>query len=113
MSVQSPLSGDGEAENNVKTREGEGKKPKKVPLMKLFAFANAFDYFLMLVGSIGACIHGASVPVFFIFFGKLINIIGMAYLFPAAASHRVAKKITKNNICQAPVKLQPLLIGKG
>ncbi|THF99947.1 hypothetical protein TEA_002187 [Camellia sinensis var. sinensis] len=91
MSVQSPLSGDGEAENNVKTREGEGKKPKKVPLMKLFAFANAFDYFLMLVGSIGACIHGASVPVFFIFFGKLINIIGMAYLFPAAASHRVAK----------------------
>ncbi|KAI7994177.1 ABC transporter B family member 2 [Camellia lanceoleosa] len=91
MSVQSPLSGDGEAENNVKTKEGEGKKPKKVPLMKLFAFADAFDYFLMIVGSIGACIHGASVPVFFIFFGKLINIIGMAYLFPAAASHRVAK----------------------
>ncbi|GMP95459.1 hypothetical protein CsSME_00044503 [Camellia sinensis var. sinensis] len=91
MSVQSPLSVNGEAENNVKTREGEGKKPKKVPLMRLFAFADAFDYFLMIVGSIGACIHGASVPVFFIFFGKLINVVGMAYLFPAAASHRVAK----------------------
>ncbi|GMQ04333.1 hypothetical protein CsSME_00049782 [Camellia sinensis var. sinensis] len=80
------------AENDKRNKEeGEGKKPKRVPLMKLFAFADVYDYFLMFVGSIGACIHGASVPVFFIFFGKLINIIGLAYLFPAQASHRVAK----------------------
>ncbi|KAH8513874.1 hypothetical protein H0E87_006935 [Populus deltoides] len=45
----------------------------------------------MGLGSLGACVHGASVPVFFIFFGKLINIIGLAYLFPKEASHRVAK----------------------
>ncbi|KAF6170169.1 hypothetical protein GIB67_038702 [Kingdonia uniflora] len=49
------------------------------------------DYFLMGIGSISAIVHGASVPVFFIFFGKLINIIGIAYLFPASVSHRVAK----------------------
>ncbi|KAL6348611.1 hypothetical protein AAG906_016131 [Vitis piasezkii] len=73
-------------------KEGEeGKKPRRVPLLKLFAFADLYDCFLMAVGSVGACIHGASVPVFFIFFGKLIDIIGLAYLFPAAASHKVAK----------------------
>ncbi|KAG0454102.1 hypothetical protein HPP92_025406 [Vanilla planifolia] len=44
----------------------------------------------MSVGTVGSCVHGASVPVFFIFFGKLINIIGIAYLFPSSVSHRVA-----------------------
>ncbi|CAN0842915.1 ABC transporter B family member 2 [Linum grandiflorum] len=63
----------------------------KVPLLKLFSFADFYDYVLMGLGSIGACVHGASVPVFFIFFGKLINIIGLAYLFPKQASHKVAK----------------------
>ncbi|KAL6985756.1 (ABC) transporter [Sarracenia purpurea var. burkii] len=70
---------------------GETKKPKTVPFLKLFAFADPYDYFLMFVGSVGAIVHGASVPIFFIFFGKLINVIGLAYLFPAQASHRVAK----------------------
>ncbi|XAR70647.1 Xenobiotic-transporting ATPase [Bertholletia excelsa] len=80
------------AANDTKSGEGEAdKKQRSVPLTKLFSFADAYDYILMAVGSIGACVHGASVPVFFIFFGKLINIIGMAYLFPAQASHEVAK----------------------
>ncbi|XP_043807365.1 ABC transporter B family member 2 isoform X2 [Manihot esculenta] len=72
-------------------KEEERKKQQKVPLLKLFAFADLYDYVLMGLGSLGACVHGASVPVFFIFFGKLINIIGLAYLFPKQASHRVAK----------------------
>ncbi|KAK3158796.1 hypothetical protein QOZ80_2AG0141690 [Eleusine coracana subsp. coracana] len=63
----------------------------KVPFLKLFSFADRWDYVLMAVGSLGACAHGASVPVFFIFFGKLINIIGLAYLFPTTVSGRVAK----------------------
>ena len=77
-----------------KMEKGEGKKQNKVSLLKLFAFADFYDYILMAIGSVGACIHGASVPVFFIFFGKLINIIGMAYLFPKEASHKVAKVYT-------------------
>ncbi|XP_019086222.1 PREDICTED: ABC transporter B family member 2-like [Camelina sativa] len=67
------------------------KAQPKVSLLKLFSFADFYDCVLMTLGSIGACIHGASVPIFFIFFGKLINIIGLAYLFPKQASHRVAK----------------------
>ncbi|KAG7546155.1 ABC transporter-like [Arabidopsis suecica] len=71
-------------------KEKEMKQPK-VSLLKLFSFADFYDCVLMTLGSVGACIHGASVPIFFIFFGKLINIIGLAYLFPKQASHRVAK----------------------
>ncbi|KAJ0049353.1 hypothetical protein Pint_16613 [Pistacia integerrima] len=47
-------------------------------------------------GIIGAIIHGVSVPVFFIYFRKMINIIGLAYFAPRIASHKIAKvsKIT-------------------
>ncbi|KAL1136469.1 hypothetical protein V6Z11_A12G241600 [Gossypium hirsutum] len=78
-------------EDDTKKKEGKKKKDHKVPLLKLFSFADIYDYVLMGLGSIGACVHGASVPVFFIFFGKLINVAGMAYLFPKEASHKVAK----------------------
>ncbi|KAL3649616.1 (ABC) transporter [Castilleja foliolosa] len=84
-----------EDENDLKNKKSEKEDDngagKSVGIGKLFAFADGYDYLLMLVGSIGACIHGASVPVFFIFFGKLINIIGLAYLFPKEASHKVAQ----------------------
>jgi ATP-binding cassette subfamily B (MDR/TAP) protein 1 len=87
------------ANGAAQAQEGGGKKKKaaeevaKVPFLKLFSFADQWDCVLMAVGSLGACAHGASVPVFFIFFGKLINIIGLAYLFPTTVSGRVAKVI--------------------
>ncbi|KAK1577001.1 hypothetical protein Q3G72_018262 [Acer saccharum] len=84
---------DHETSSKIKEEEEEGKKQAKrsVPLLKLFKFADTYDCVLMLLGSIGACLHGASVPVFFIYFGKLINIIGLAYLFPKTAAPKVAK----------------------
>ncbi|KAL3499944.1 hypothetical protein ACH5RR_039037 [Cinchona calisaya] len=87
---QATFSGIGNPTEELK-KEKEKEKPRKVSLIKLFKFADAYDYFLMFVGSIGACIHGASVPVFFIFFGKVIDVIGLAFLFPSEASHKVAK----------------------
>lgn len=84
---------DGEKMKKKKKRKKE--QQNKVSFFKLFSFADFYDYLLMGAGSIGACIHGASVPVFFIYFGKLINIIGMAYLFPEEAAPKVAKVIFK------------------
>lgn len=75
-------------------REEEREETAKCISVQAFSFADSYDCVLMTLGSIGACIHGASVPVFFIFFGKLINIIGLAYLFPQEASHKVAKVIS-------------------
>ncbi|XP_027345746.1 ABC transporter B family member 2-like isoform X2 [Abrus precatorius] len=72
-------------------KEVESRRKGKVPLLKLFSFADLYDCVLMAIGSVGACVHGASVPVFFVFFGKIINVIGLAYLFPKEASHEVAK----------------------
>lgn len=82
------------AKKNDDNDDGKKKKSvvvQKVSLSKLFSFADPYDYFLMLMGSIGAIIHGVSVPIFFIFFGKLINLVGVAYLFPRETSHDVAK----------------------
>ncbi|XWS62178.1 hypothetical protein CRYUN_Cryun07bG0188800 [Craigia yunnanensis] len=89
MTPPGSLSGNQDSDDTKKKEEG--KMQHKVPLLKLFSFADFYDYVLMTLGSLGACVHGASVPVFFIFFGKLINVVGMAYLFPKEASHKVAK----------------------
>jgi len=89
--MSDPGSFSGKNEAKKKKKKEEGKKQNKVTVAKLFSFADSYDLFLMAIGSVGACVHGASVPVFFIFFGKLINVIGMAYLFPKEASHKVAK----------------------
>nr|XP_039272613.1 ATP-dependent translocase ABCB1-like isoform X3 [Styela clava] len=44
-----------------------------VPFYSLFRFANGFDYFLLVIGSLASAIHGASLPLLFIFFGDLTN----------------------------------------
>ncbi|GMH22591.1 hypothetical protein Nepgr_024434 [Nepenthes gracilis] len=89
MSSQVEYAGTGVAMEDQEKKKK--KKAQKVSLIQLFSYADAYDYFLMLIGSIGAIVHGVSVPVFFIFFGKLINLIGLAYLFPKETSHHVAK----------------------
>lgn len=91
MSDQASSSRDMTGEAKERKKEVEERKERKVPLLKLFSFADLHDCVLMAVGTVGACVHGASVPVFFIFFGKIINVIGLAYLFPKETSHRVAK----------------------
>ncbi|KAJ7294392.1 hypothetical protein O6H91_Y260100 [Diphasiastrum complanatum] len=47
-----------------------------LPFHKLFYFADGKDYLLMFFGSIGAIVHGAELPVYFFFFGKLLNGFG-------------------------------------
>ncbi|KAG5001492.1 hypothetical protein JHK87_022564 [Glycine soja] len=74
-----------------KKEKGTQQERRKVPFLKLFSFADFYDCVLMAIGTVGACVHGASVPVFFVFFGKIINVIGLAYLFPKEASHEVSK----------------------
>lgn len=71
-----------EEESEKKGKKGKkGKKekeppPPSVPFLKLFSFSDPLDWLLMLIGSFGAIIHGAALPVFFLFFGKLINSLG-------------------------------------
>ncbi|GAU41072.1 hypothetical protein TSUD_284420 [Trifolium subterraneum] len=56
--------------------EAEKKKEQSLPFYQLFSFADKYDYFLMISGSIGAIIHGSSMPVFFLLFGQMVNGFG-------------------------------------
>ncbi|KAG0586096.1 hypothetical protein KC19_2G063800 [Ceratodon purpureus] len=58
-------------------KDGEEKKPGgSVSIFKLFAFADSFDYLLIFIGTVGAAVHGCALPVFFLFFGKLLDGFG-------------------------------------
>lgn len=75
-----------EQESVVEKREkmGENKDAgnggeKAVPAVgfsELFRFADKLDYVLMAIGSIGAIVHGSSLPIFLRFFADLVNSFG-------------------------------------
>ena len=67
----------------------------KLSFIKLFSFADTVDYSLMFLGSLGACAHGVAVPIFFVFFGRLINAFGFNQHNPRRLAQEVGKVILK------------------
>ncbi|KAG6769772.1 hypothetical protein POTOM_025434 [Populus tomentosa] len=58
---------------------GNGEKPGDVAVAgfgELFRFADGLDYVLMAIGSMGAFVHGCSLPLFLRFFADLVNSFG-------------------------------------
>jgi hypothetical protein len=66
----------GKKKNKKEGEEEEGGAGGSVSIFKLFAYADSFDYLLLLVGTVGAVVHGAALPVFFVIFSKLLNGFG-------------------------------------
>ncbi|GFP90775.1 ABC transporter b family member 1 [Phtheirospermum japonicum] len=56
--------------------EKPGSPPLAVGFLELFRFADGLDYFLMTVGTVGAVVHGSSLPLFLRFFADLVNSFG-------------------------------------
>ncbi|XP_010554005.1 PREDICTED: ABC transporter B family member 19-like [Tarenaya hassleriana] len=56
--------------------ETEKKKEQSLPYFKLFSFADKYDCLFMITGSLGAIVHGSSMPVFFLIFGEMVNGFG-------------------------------------
>ncbi|KAL3628479.1 Multidrug resistance protein 1 [Castilleja foliolosa] len=50
--------------------------PPPVRFAELFRFADSLDYVLMTIGTIGAIVHGSSLPLFLRFFADLVNSFG-------------------------------------
>ncbi|KAK9105034.1 hypothetical protein Scep_021878 [Stephania cephalantha] len=64
------------AETTKAVPDAEKKKEKSLPFYKLFSFADQYDWFLMISGSLGAVVHGSAMPVFFLLFGQMVNGFG-------------------------------------
>lgn len=70
-----------ETKMEVKKDEGgDVEKPSTalpaVGFGELFRFADGLDYVLMGIGSLGAFVHGCSLPLFLRFFADLVNSFG-------------------------------------
>ena len=71
--------------------EAEKNKEQSLPFYQLFTFADKYDYLLMISGSLGAIIHGSSMPVFFLLFGEMVNGFGKNQSDLTKMTHEVAK----------------------
>ncbi|CAN1127328.1 ABC transporter B family member 13 [Linum perenne] len=85
-----------EPENNTTTpgskQEDQLKKPSSVSLFSMFSAADKVDYVLMFFGSVGACVHGAALPMLFLLFGNLVDSLGHLTANP----HQMTSRISKN-----------------
>eukprot|EP00250_Pteridium_aquilinum_P022328 c25352_g1_i3 orf=1-3525(-) len=70
---------------------GEDNVSMTVPFYKLFSYADAWDYILMIVGALAAGAHGVSLPVFFIYFGRLLHSLGGATAYPDTLVHDIVQ----------------------
>lgn len=68
MDVEGKKDGAAEAEKPA--------SPPPVGLGELFRFADGLDYVLMGIGTVGAIVHGTSLPLFLRFFADLVNSFG-------------------------------------
>lgn len=73
--------------------EAEKKKEQRLPFFQLFSFADKYDWFLMVFGSLGAMVHGSSMPVFFLLFGEMVNGFGKNQSDLHKMTHEVSKVI--------------------
>jgi hypothetical protein len=66
---------------NVVDIENEKKKDKKIinkplPFHKLLSYADAVDWLLMALGTLGSIIHGTAQPIGYLLLGKALNAFG-------------------------------------
>ncbi|PIA58612.1 hypothetical protein AQUCO_00500506v1 [Aquilegia coerulea] len=81
------IGGEGEAGEDKEAQQ----KAQRISFFKLFSYADSLDYILMFLGGTAACVHGASLPVFFIFFGQLVNVIGTGDTSTGSITDQVSK----------------------
>ncbi|KAL9157709.1 hypothetical protein ABFS82_08G021900 [Erythranthe guttata] len=79
------------ADGKAMPESPEKKKEQSLPFYQLFSFADKYDLILMTTGSLGAIIHGSSMPVFFLLFGEMVNGFGKNQMDLHKMTNEVAK----------------------
>lgn len=62
--------------SSVEAAKKPGNVPPSAGFGELFRFADGLDYVLMGIGTVGAIVHGCSLPIFLRFFADLVNSFG-------------------------------------
>ncbi|XP_023768908.1 ABC transporter B family member 13 [Lactuca sativa] len=88
------LSNQDYGENPTPKVELKTDSSSKASFSGLFYAADKWDLLLMLFGSIGACVHGAALPIFFVLFGRMIDSLGHLSSHP----HRMSSEVCKNSL---------------
>ncbi|GMP84919.1 hypothetical protein CsSME_00038263 [Camellia sinensis var. sinensis] len=65
-----------EPKKDSASAEKPGSSPPSSGFGELFRFADGLDYVLMAIGTVGAIVHGSSLPLFLRFFADLVNSFG-------------------------------------
>lgn len=89
------LSNQDYGENPTPKVELKTDSSSKASFSGLFYAADKWDLLLMLFGSIGACVHGAALPIFFVLFGRMIDSLGHLSSHP----HRMSSEVCKVKKC--------------
>lgn len=71
-------------------KKEEEEKPKSIPFLKLFSFADSYDFILMLIGTVGGVGNGVGMPLMTVLFGELINSFGSNQ-----GNHDVVSQVSK------------------
>lgn len=64
-------------EKAKKKKNGEGGH-QRIAFYKLFTFADRYDIFLMVIGTVSAVANGLTQPFMTILMGQLINVFGFS-----------------------------------
>lgn len=91
LELSPELNNDDNAVSEKNQPESLSSQKEIVSLFGLFAAADTNDYILMFFGSVGSCMHGAALPVFFILFGRMIDLLGHMSSDPHRSSLEVSK----------------------
>ena len=66
--------------SHVITQNKEEPRPssasQSVPYYRLYSYADRLDIILIVLGCIGAIIHGLALPIFFVVFGDVVDALG-------------------------------------
>jgi hypothetical protein len=91
--------------------ELDSPSPPTVPFVKLFVYADGLDWILMSLGSLAAAVHGAALPVFLVYVGKIINLFALyqhdlhmdlQHQLSPASHHSLANEVARVNCtCQS------------